>query len=1184
MKKNERNNNPVRGWCEKKWLQRMRNLLLIMLLSTFQMYAAQSTLAQKVSIRLQNANLKTIIAAIEEQTQLGFLYNEKEIAVVKNLNINVVEQDVREVLDELLTDTPLTYRLDKQTIMISVRPEGNVPQTIKTWMVKGKVCDCKRVPLPGVSISIKGTTFGVATDSKGEFKLEIPATKGTVLCFSFVGMKPKEMTINESKTLNIELVDEVSDLDEVTVVAYGERKKREMIGAISSVKAKDLEEIPSSSFENLLQGHMAGVEITNVTGAPGGGGTRVNVRGYNSLLIDGINDGSPLYVIDGVPVNSFTSPVTGTNTLAEIDPSTIASVEVLKDAASAAIYGSRASNGVILITTKQGKVGQGKFSANVSYSYTILPETPLQIGGHGERKWHLLAAQNYRLGYRYFDPVSMTWTTKFPTSYLDIYGQGSGGYDYFWHNGQVTDAGGNTYPVLRPLQDSLNSFYNNCTDWWKYSFRAGKVINANIQTSGGTERVRYMVGAGWYNEQGIMVGSDFKRANLISNLNITPRKNLNVDARLSLSYSDRSKGKANTNFGSARKFEGLSINPEGTSTLLPGSGEVQKKIVEELNESSEKNIAFNIRSSIGLSYEILKGLSARATLSADYSYNKKNAFTPSILDSKTGLSISAGEMSGNMLLQNEDLLTYRFSLNDKHNFDLLAGFSYTRKSVDYMSGSGKGSPSDKIHYVPEGFDDIKYINNIPTALKSYLSNFEEQIMLGIFGRISYNYRQKYLVEATLRRDGSSTFGERVRWATFPSVAGGWAFSEENALKEIWWLSYAKLRASWGTSGQTFSDSYLAHGTLGIGSSFLGNPGMLPTALLNDRLTWEETDQYNFGLDFDVLDYRLKFKLDYYYKYSKSLLFDALLPGNVYFHKSAWQNAMAISNEGLELEAFFDIFRESAVSWRARFNISRNWNRLEKTYTGMDIHSTRTHYILGRPISGFYVYKNLGMAQTEADIPKYWTQNGTYVPLNNGSEDAPFRPGMNLIADLNGDGNITGDDLYYAGSALPVAYGGFANELKWNGFDLNVLFTYTLGRKIINALKHGSLGFNGKWGTIFNDYRNMSFWQKPGDHGMPTLEAVSDMYNGQFSGTTDDMIEKVSWVRLKQLTLGYNVPKNILKKINMEGIRIFFTAENLFILHNYSGIDPEAVDQMNAYDNMDNYPLSRKLTLGLTLNF
>lgn len=1184
MKKNEQKHDPDQGWCYQKWFLRMRILFIILVICSFQLSAMESSLAQKVSIKLSNADLKAVIEAIEEQTRLGFLYNEQEITAIRNLNIDAKEKEVKLILDQILAGSPLTYRIENQTILISSKTIAALPQEIKTWVIKGKVTDSKKNLLPGVSVCIKGTSMGVATNDKGEYILEIPATKGTMLTYSFIGMKVKEATVNDSRTVDVVLEDDCADLDEVTVVAYGERKKREMISAISSVKAKDLEEIPSSSFENLLQGHMAGVEITNIAGSPGGGGTRVNVRGYNSLLIDGINDGSPLYVIDGVPVNSFTSPVTGTNTLAEIDPSTIESVEVLKDAASAAIYGSRASNGVILITTKQGQVGKGKFSANISYSYSILPETPVQISGNAERQWWLLTGRNQVTAYQ--DP--RTYQYILPSSYQELYnkGNGNGVYDYFWNGGYIVSRTNQPMDVYRALQDSLNPFYNNSTNWWKYTFRSGKILNANIQASGGTERVKYMVGAGWYDESGIMLGSDFKRANIISNLSITPRKNLQLDARLYLSYTDRSTGAASAGLSSGTKIEGMTVNPVSTSTLYPGEGEVHDQLIKALNQSAEKNYSYTIRANFGLSYEILKGLKLRSTLAADYNFSKRNSFRSAILDVSNNLAVSQGQMAGNMNFQNEDLLYYNFTLNENHNFDLLAGFSYTRKATDMMGGSGKGSPSDKIHYVPTGFDDLgTNASGNTIALQSYTSDFQEQLMLSYFGRVAYNYRQKYLMEFTFRRDGSSTFGEKHRWANFPSIAVGWTFSEENFMKDLWWLSYGKLRGSWGTSGQTFADSYLAHGTLGVGNSFLGNTGMKATSILSDQLTWEKSDQYDIGLDMDFLDYRLKFKLDYYYKYSKSLLYQTSLPGNVYGLEKSWQNAMEISNEGLELEATFDIFRESAVSWRARFNISRNWNRFEKSYTGMDITGSGSNYVIGRPIFGLYVYKAGKIAQTEDDIPKYWTENGQYTALNFGSAAYPFRPGMRLIEDLNGDGKITSDDAYYAGSSLPLAYGGFANEIKWKGFDLNILFTYSIGRKLINVKKNTSLSFDGMFSTIYSDYRDMDFWQQSGnDTDTPSLEATGSAYIGQFSGFTDRMIETVNWLRLKQLTLGYTVPESITQKIGIEGIRAFFTAENLFILHNYSGIDPEAVDPTNPYDNMNKYPLARKLTLGLTLNF
>ena len=1135
---------------------------------------------EKLTLKRENASMLDIIFAVEKQSKMTFVYSMDAVNKIGKITIDVKDVLIDSVMNICLRKTDYTYTFEKYVVVIKKKAaeevKGSTAVTPKKRVITGTITDKQKGKLPGVSVYVKGTTVGVVTDVNGVYKLELPATAKALL-FSFVGMKTKEVELKDQTTINVVLEEEISDLDEVTVVAYGERKKRELIGAVSSVKAKDLEEVPSASLENLLQGHMAGVEVSNISGSPGGGGTRINIRGYNSLLSESQTDGTPLYVIDGVPVHSFTSPVTGTNTLAEIDPSTIESVEVLKDAASAALYGSRASNGVILITTKQGKTGRGKFSANVSYSYSILPETPTQTGGHLERIANLNKFRNLRAAYG-------SWQTgiyKMPESYRDAYHQ-NGAYDYFWNNG---------YPLTeyhiataKPLQDSLNPFYNNSTNWWKYCFDAGKILNANLQASGGTETIKYMVGAGWYDETGIMLGSNFKRANILTNLNVVPRANLNIDARLYLAYTDRSRGAANTSFTNASKIEGLTVDPKSNLSILPGSGEIEKETLKQLNESSEKNITYRIRASLAVAYEFVKGLKLSSSLSMDFSEGKRNSFIPSYLDAVNNLSISTGSISSGTLFSNENLLVYNKSIRNNHNMEILLGLSYLREAKDQFSGSGKGSPSDKSHYVLDGFPTTYEEYGSVKSLQAYRSNFEEKIMLSYFGRAVYNYKKKYLFEFTLRRDGSSVFGEDVRWATFPSVAVGWAFSEEPFFKK-WWLSYAKIRASWGTSGQQFRDAYLAHGTLEFANTFLGNAGVLPSQIVNKNLTWEESDQYDIGLDVDLFDYRLKFKLDYYYKYSKSLLFDISLPGNYYYHKTAWQNAMEISNEGIELELNYDILRDTKVKWRGKFNISRNWNRFEKSYTDMDMVNGNGQLVLGRPIYGLYIYKDLGIIESEKDIPAYYDQQGNKNTLHSMNKSYPYSVGTRMIQDMNQDGKIDDEDRYYAGSTLPVAYGGWANEIMWNGFDLNVLFTYSLGRKIINLYKISSLQGNSRTSTIFVDYANTTFWEKPGDKAdYPVITSSEQGYIGQFGGDVSSNIEKVHYLRLKQLTLGYNFPKEWMKRINLEGCRLFFTAENLFLLTNYSGVDPEVVDPFTGYDNFLNYPLARKLTLGLTVRF
>ena len=1152
---------------KKNLLKIMRLLFILMTMTSMTISANSFSQEQRVTLDVKNVGAMELFKQIQKETNLFFVYNDADLISFNNISVSAKDEAVDVLLNRVFSGLEFLFEGNVIVVKATVTPDEK--KEVKKCVIKGKVVDEKKQPLPGVTVRLDSTTVGCATDAQGLFTLTLPVEKGRLI-FSFVGFKQEIKNFKAGDELLVVLKEEVSDLDEVTVIAYGERNKKELISSISSVKSKDLEEVPSASLENLLQGHMAGVEVSNVSGAPGGGGTRVAIRGYNTLMQEGVNDGTPLYVVDGVPIQSFTSPLTGTNTLAEIDPMTIESVEVLKDAASAAIYGSRASNGVILITTKRGREGTAVFQANASYSWSCLPETPVQIQGNGERQWWLYAARNVRWGYS----NNMTQQVYMPSSYNEAMGKAGAVYDYFWRNGASSIL--NKVPLERQLQDSLNPFYNNSTNWWKYTFRTGKILNANLQASGGTAKVKYMVGIGWYNERGIMVGSDFSRANLISNLNLTPRKNLSLDMRLSLSYTDMSS--AGSGLSENKNIAYMTVKPTNQSTLIQSSGTVYDKIFEGLNEVSEKKYNFNIRSNTRLAYKIIEGLDISASLGIDYSQANGNNFRPSTLDAKYGLSLSTGSVIGSMLLQTEELLHYNFSIKERNNFDWLFGFSYTREAMNNLSGTGKGSPSNYIHYVISGMPTTKELDGKVQAMQTFQSGLEEKIMVSYFGRLAYNFDRKYLMEVTLRRDGSSVFGKNVRWATFPSIALGWNFSDESFMKNFWWLSHGKIRGSWGKSGQVFSSPYLAQGVLDLGSTFLGVSGMVPTQMQNQNLTWEKSDQYDLGLDVDLFDYRVKMKLDYYYKYTKSILWQTTLPGTVYFHTTMWDNAFEVSNQGIELETQFDILRDTEVKWRARFNISRNWNVLEKTYTGVDISNK---YVIGKSTYQLRTYKNLGVAQSENDVPQYWDQQGNSKYLGNGGMVNPTRPGMNIIADLNGDGVITDKDLYFAGSTLPVAYGGIASEVKWKGFDLNVLFNYSLGRKMINAFRKSSLNL----GAVFEDYRNVSFWEKAGDNAdYPTIDAIYSYNYGQFDGQIDSNIETVSFIRLKQLTLGYNLPSEWAKKCYLASVRVFFTGENLFLLTNYSGLDPENVDLLQGYDRMETYPSARKFTLGLTIKF
>lgn len=1125
-----------------------------------------------VSLQIKEASLVKVFDQLERITGVKFLYNVDLVKEKGNVTVSVDKIPFQDVLKEVLEPRGLSFAFSEGQVVIR-KAAPALPQK-NSFQVKGKVTDRSGGVLPGTTVRLEGTTVGVATDKNGMFELTLPVEKG-VLIFTFVGCKERKSNFQAGTFLNVKMEDEASNLDDVTVIAYGQRKKREVISSISSVKADEIKEIPTPSLETLLQGRMAGLGVNLQSGAPGSGGTSVAIRGYNSLLDDEAgykSDGSPLYVIDGVPVHSFTSPVTGTNTIAEIDPSTIESVEVLKDAASAAIYGSRAANGVILITTKKGRAGRGKFSANFSYTGAILPETPLQIGGSKERLYHLAMMKATKTAY--YDKVTGEW--KYPQS-MDEAADNGVDYNDLWDKGMGMSSGGS----MKMLQDSLNPFFNNSTDWYKYIFRPGKVLNANIQTSGGSEVINYLIGAGFYKETGIMPGSDFLRANLLSNLSVNPVKNLTIDSRVYLAYTDRSRGPG----AGGGRFESMTIDPRTTSTLLSTGGAVEEKILQMLNGQKESNTSYRLRGNLVLTYQIIDGLSLSTSLALDYNQMNQNKFVPSYLEPTYKESKSSGDISRDMLLSNENIINYAFSVKDRHNFDLMVGLAFDGNKTWSNGGYGLGGPSDMIEYVGNGFPDLEFspVSGEYRAMQRYLSNFSETAMMSYFGRIAYNYDKKYLLEATMRRDGSSVFGADVRWATFPSVAVGWAFSEESFMRWAWWMNFGKLRASWGRTGSQFSIPYLAQGLMEPGGKFDGLQGMRPAGVVNRKLKWEESDQYDLGLDLDLFDYRLNLTMDYYYKNTKSLIYRVPMPGDMYGEGGIqWQNAMAVMNEGLELEAKIDILRKTSVTWRARFNISKNWNRFKKSYSGTDIPGL----VIGKSLSGIYLFKDGGLIQNAEDVPFVYDENGKKLVLSTeGDQQAFFTQGMRQVVDLDGDGQITEEDMYYAGSALPKAYGGFANELKWKNFDLNILLTFTLGRNIVNSFAQKTVEVrSGSLFPVFADISASDFWQKPGDQTKYPALGIYSPGNMQYSGLFDSNLEKVHYCKLKQLTLGYNVPKSITNKMHIEGVRLFATGENLLTLTNYSGVDPEVVSIHSGMDDSNSYPLARKWTIGLTVNF
>lgn len=1121
------------------------------------------------SISFKDKSLPSILTYISKHTDYTVKYSSDVENYTNEMTVSFDNANGLNAVQTLLEKTPFSYRLEGKNITVfrmnQTQSDGHT--------ITGEIKDASDgLCIPMATVQIKGTTYGVACDVDGIFTLNVNNPTGE-LVISSMGYEPRTVKYSVGKPIEVSLKTADNILGEVSVIAYGQRNKREIVGAISSVKAEDLKDMPTPSIETLLQGQMSGVEVTNLSGTPGGGGSKITIRGFSSLNQQGVNDGSPLFIIDGVPVQSTTSVSTGgINTLAGLDPTTIESVEVLKDAASASLYGSRAGNGVILITTKKGKSGRAEFSINVSQSMSVLPQTSMQTVGIGERQLYTMLAKNQRTAHYDW----MTNNIVMPKNYKDTWGWGvvrDGSYDFFWKNGQrVTDWS----PTPDVAQDSLNTFYNNQTNWWDYMFRVGKTTKLDLHASGGNENARYLVAGGLYDETGIMLGSSFSRLSLLSNLDLNLTPKLQGFVRINLSYTDK---KAGSDKG---KVQGLTVDPKRSSSLLPGKGSVaEETAMESLRHTDNQNTNYNIRLNAGLSYEFIKGLNFRATGALDHYFTRSYLFQPDFLSWNT-LSKVTGANYAMTMLQSENILTYEFDINKKHNFELLGGMTYNKDILNVTQGSAQGGPTNLIKYVGDGWPQLLETEYGSTqALQSYNTNKEEQVMVSGLSRLAYNYEKKYLAEFSIRTDGSSVFGSDVRWATFPSAAIGWAFTEEPFANDIWWFNFGKVRASWGTSGQKFQEAYLAHGIMQGSNTFLGSLGLIPGILANNKLTWEKSRQYDIGLDLDFLSYRLKVKMDYYYKYSDALLMQTSVPGDFFLADKMWSNASAISNEGVEIEVIGKLIERDNLDWAVRFNASRNWNMFRESYGDIDL----VDKVLGRPVHGIYTYKDEGIVQDEADLPYYYDQLGTKKPLFLGGEEYPLRVGGRKIKDQNMDGEIDFKDLYYAGSTLPAAYGGISSQLRWKNLSFSVLFNYVINRKVMNMVKNSAFLFQPNFKVIMDDINDFSFWEKPGDiTDYPSIEFSDTGYVGQFDGNIDSNIENISFVRLKQLAISYTLPDKWFERLGVKETRVYLTGENLFLLSNYSGIDPEIINPYTGKDTGDQFPLNRKFTLGLNIKF
>ena len=1005
------------------------------------------------------------------------------------------------------------------------RPTGRTEQVTTSLekTITGTVTDLSTgETLPGVNIVVKGTTVGTVTDIDGNYRLTAPDDAQT-LVFSSVGYASEEVAIGNQTVVNLEMAPDIQSLSEVVVVGYGEQSRRQVTSAISSVKAEEIENLPSASLDNLIQGRAAGVQVTQGSGQPGGAVT-VRIRGNTS--VQGGNE--PLYVVDGIPIKSGTfdglaDGGAGSNALADINPSDIASIEILKDAAATSIYGSRAANGVVLITTKRGKAG----GASIKFNY-----------------------------YRGVQEVTRTLSQVNAAQFRD------------YINESYTQA---NRPLDSRETDSLNTFYNNDFYWQSALFETAPISNYELSIGGGEEKINYFLSAGYFDQDGIVRNSQFKRFTSRANVEYKATENFRVGN--TFTYSNTSTNRISEGPAFARGVIYRTLTRFPTDSPYDEEGNVlPNQPIATLLNSNQGAATNRIIGNVYAELDIIEGLTFRSSIALDLLSLKEDQFFPSTIRSFGG----AQRTAATRYLQdlgwiNENWLTYNTSFNEQHNLNLLLGFSQQKNTRERIIGNTSLSPTDLVPTLNAGAqkDDVATFET-SNGIESY------------FARVNYDFQGKYIVSATARYDGSSRFGQDNRFGFFPSASLGWRVSDEGFMQNVAIIDDLKLRASWGITGNQDLPNFVAQGLYLTGRDYLGQGGIAPASdgLPNSELSWESTTQIDLGLDITILRNRISLVADYYVKNTDNLLFPVALPASSGFN-SALINLGEIQNEGFEF-ALNTNNLTGAFKWSTSFNIGFNRNKVVSLPDGNDIQTNLSILRVGEPIGTFYGFQHLGVFATDAD-----NVNELRLDSPNG---AIYQGGDMEFLDVNGDNVINNSDRVIIGNANPDFTGGFTNNFSYKGFDLNIFMNFSYGNDLTNQARRDRdshrLGNAGGPGTDV-----LRRWRNPGDvTDVPRVIRGDALKN--FRDDSSYWIEDGSFLRIRNITLAYNFTPELISKIRLKSARLYTTVQNLRTFTNYQGYDPEVVSTSsnanggNIQYGVDNgyYPLARSIIFGVNLGF
>ncbi len=1019
-------------------------------------------------------------------------------------------------------------------------------------LVTGKVNDPSGQPLPGVTVLVKGTKKAVSTDFDGKFSISV--SNGGTLVFSYIGFKSKEQKVGSASSYTIALETENESLNEVVVVGYGTQKKKVTTGSMSSIKTESFTERPISRLDQGMVGQIAGVRVKQTTGLPGQPFS-VEIRGAGSISAGN----EPLYVIDGFPIHTEGGNSAGGfsngSPLDNMNPNDIASVEVLKDAAAAAIYGSRASNGVVLITTKRGKAGKAKFTFNtysglskeanrvdvlnadqwIARQKTFIDDNWITSGIPGATANQTIAERIATYNLRYPSTPLIPSNSKY-TSYV---------YDARW------DMPG--HPGLDYI------------DWQDKIFRTGEFKNYQLSASGASDAVNYYVSANYSKNTGYIIGTEYSLFSARANIDIKLSDSFKVGFNLAPSYSIKDdpgvEGKDNTlhkALGAPPVFENAFNDLGEQYTVRYAWGSSTTSMLNLLARKGKNSMYRNLISSYA-SYKLSSNLTLKSTINFDNTDNTTENYTPSNL--LTGI-IGAYNTYRRQNIVNENTLNYIKSFKD-HSFNLLLGQSFSSYQMTRSNlASGALYNSFSIETLPTG--------------STGTTNSEKNTLLSYFGRLQYDFKEKYLISASIRRDGSSKFGFQQRWGVFPSLSLGWRVTQEGFMKKVDWINDLKLRASAGVNGSNNIGNYAAYSTLASYNYTLGGANSLGQgvgSIPNPLLHWEESKSTDLGLDFSILKNRISGTFEVYRKINSDLLLQVPVVGASGF-TNYLTNVGKVQNQGWEFELNTSNVATKSFKWKTSLNLSHNENKVLALGPGQSKIEIATSlngvpYVkleVGKPMYTLYMLVQDGVV-TQADIDKGGTTIGGNV----------LKLGDPRYVDQNGDKKITADDRVDVGNPTPKITWGITNTFKYKDFDLNVLVQGQNGGTVYGLIGRGI------------NRTGMS----AGENNLDVNPAVRGNWKTSFGYQANtDWLYSSDYLSVRNITLGYDLSKAVKSLTRIDKARIYISGENWFYWNKYKvGYNPEAVNTAASSDgafalpvDYGGAPLAKSLVLGLNINF